>query len=264
VQRIDHREPLPRIGLSAYREHAAWGVWHEPADLLPATYSDAIELAGGVPLLLPAPTSDVVLRAQTALDGVDGLLLSGGPDLDPARYGAQRSEQTGAPRAERDAWEIALALAAMERDLPVLGVCRGLQTLNVALGGTLIQHLPDRVGHAGHCPTVGIHGRHPVTTLAGSRICQVHGPAADVATYHHQAVDEIATGLVASAWADDGVVEAVELQGAAWVVAVQWHPEVHNGGDLFDAFVNACRSSRLERSPLDRSPLDAVPATASQ
>jgi putative glutamine amidotransferase len=247
VQPMSSGDLAPRIGLSTYRERAAWGVWDVSADLLPASYSDAIDQAGGVPMLLPptnrsGPTTDLTARADAALAGLDGLLLSGGPDVDPARYGALRQEHTGPARPERDSWEIALAVSAINRGVPVLGVCRGMQTLNVALGGTLIQHLPDVLGHEGHCAVIGVHGHHDVRTAAGSRIEAIQGPRIEVATYHHQGVGELGSDLVATAWTDDGLVEAVELAGPAWVLGVQWHPEMHNGAALFGDFVRACAS----------------------
>jgi putative glutamine amidotransferase len=231
----------PRIGLTTYHEPAAWGVWSEPADLLPATYSAGIGAAGGLPLLLPPGDP---AAADAALDAVHGLLLAGGPDVDPAEYGATRDGATGAARPERDAWEFALARAAIARDLPVLAVCRGMQVLNVALGGDLCQHLPDVVGSDAHCPTTGVHGRHQVGLAAGSTLHSVLGAAAQVATYHHQGVGRLGSGLVATGWADDGVVEAIELSGRAWIVGVQWHPEAFAGEPLFAAFVAACLAYR--------------------
>jgi gamma-glutamyl-gamma-aminobutyrate hydrolase PuuD len=235
----------PRIGLSCYREPASWGVWSEPADLLPVSYSAAVESAGGVPMLLP-PLDPA--RAEDALDGVHGLLIAGGADVDPARYGAARDEHTGVARPDRDAWEIALAQAAIARDLPVLAICRGLQVLNVALGGDLIQHLPDAVGHEGHCPTVGVHGRHPVRFAPGSRIEQLLGPSTETATYHHQAIARLGEQLTATGWADDQTVEAVDYAGASWVVGVQWHPEVFDGDRLFAGFVRACTETASHHS----------------
>ncbi|MGH8862396.1 MAG: gamma-glutamyl-gamma-aminobutyrate hydrolase family protein [Jatrophihabitantaceae bacterium] len=232
---------VPRIGLSTYREHASWGVWSEPADLLPATYAAGVRGAGGLALLLPPGDP---ATAEVALDAVDGLLLAGGADVDPAEYRAVRGASTGPARPDRDGWELALARAAVARDLPVLGVCRGMQILNIALGGDLRQHLPDDVGTDLHCPTVGAHGRHRVALAAGSAIGAVFGADMDVATYHHQGVDRLGTGLVATGWADDGIVESVELTGRSWVVGVQWHPEALAGEPLFDAFVAACRAHR--------------------
>ena len=229
--------PPPRVGVTTYREPARWGVWHEPADLLPSTYTTAIERAGGVAVLLP-PTAP--RHAAAVLDGVAGLVLAGGADLDPARYDAPRDQQTGAARPDRDGWELALAAEALARDLPLLAICRGMQVLNVALGGDLIQHLPDEVGTRAHCPVVGEHGRHAVELADGSRLAEVLGPRPTVATYHHQAVRALGRGLRACGWAADGVVEAVEHPEQRWVFGVQWHPEAYEGHELFAAFVAAC------------------------
>jgi putative glutamine amidotransferase len=232
----------PRIGLTTYREPAVFGVWSEPADLLPATYSNAIHAAGGVPMMLPPAIvdADLELAAQAVLDGVHGLILTGGADVDPARYDAPRDDHTGPARSDRDAWEIALVVVALQRDMPVLGVCRGMQVLAVALGGTLVQHLPDVVGNDSHSPTVGVHGRHDVRLADGSRIAKWLGPRTDVATYHHQSVDRLPSDVEANGWTEDGTVEAFEVCDATWAIGVQWHPEVHDGLALFSAFVAAC------------------------
>jgi gamma-glutamyl-gamma-aminobutyrate hydrolase PuuD len=232
---------LPRIGLTTYRESAAWGVWQEPADLLPANYAEGVRAAGGVALLVPP--SDPA-SADDVLDGLDGLLLAGGADVDPARYGAERDIATGAPRPDRDEWELELVHAALRRELPLLAVCRGMQVLNVALGGTLRQHLPDDVGTELHCPVVGEHGRHEVHMAAGSAVAAMFGDRAQVATYHHQSVDRLGTDLEPTGWAADDVIEAIELSGRTWVVGVQWHPEVFAGAPLFAAFVDASRAYR--------------------
>jgi gamma-glutamyl-gamma-aminobutyrate hydrolase PuuD len=229
----------PRIGATTYREPARWGVWDEPADLLPATYARAVDAAGGLAVLLPPAAPE---HAESALDAVHGLLLTGGADVDPARYGAPREEHTGGPRADRDEWELALVHAAIERDLPVLAVCRGMQVLNVALGGDLVQHLPDQVGSDAHCPVVGAYARHGVDIAAGSALAAIIGTRTDTATHHHQGVRNLGTGLTATAWAADGVVEAVELADRSWVHGVQWHPEAFDGHALFAAFVAACRT----------------------
>lgn len=235
---LDHP---PRIGATMYRESARWGVWDEAADLLPTSYAAAIEHAGGIALLLPPAAAE---RAAVALEAVDGLLLAGGADVAPERYGSERDPHTGAARVDRDEWELALVRAALARDLPVLAVCRGMQVLNVALGGDLIQHLPDEVGNDLHCPVVGQHGRHTITTASGSTLAAIIGQGAEIATYHHQAVGGLGDGLKATAWAGDGVVEAIELADKTWVLGVQWHPEAHAGEDLFTAFVRACRAHR--------------------
>jgi putative glutamine amidotransferase len=241
----------PRIGLTTYRESAVWGVWNESADLLPSTYADSVALAGGLPLLLPpmAGVADEAAAARSAVAGLHGLVISGGADVDPARYGTARDAHTGPERADRDSWEIALVRAAMVVDLPLLGVCRGLQVMAVALGATLIQHLPDAVGNDTHCPTIGEHGRHDVTLADGSRLAGILGRFADVATYHHQAVDQLPADerIVATGWAEDGTIEAVEVRGQSWMVGVQWHPEVHDGHLLFADFVTASRAWRDQR-----------------
>ena len=236
-------EALPRVGLTTYRDQVAWGVWNEPGDVLPASYADSVAAAGAVPLLLPPASADANAAARVVLDGLHGLVITGGADVDPARYGAERDEHTGPPHPDRDGWELALARLALERGMPLLAICRGMQVLNVALGGTLSQHLPDLVGSDLHCPTVGVHGRHEVDLMSGTLIHAVFGDRAEVATYHHQGVDRLGHGLVATGWASDGVVEAVERPGTAWVVGVQWHPEVAAGAPLFEAFVNACRGA---------------------
>jgi putative glutamine amidotransferase len=234
-----------RIGLTTYRETAAWGVWHESADLLPATYADAISAAGGAPMLLPPSAAEpgIDVQANVVLDGVHGVVLTGGPDVDPARYGAEAHPQTGPARVGRDSWELALTRAALVRRLPVLAICRGMELLNVALGGTLVQHLPDVVGSTMHCAVVGQHAPHDVRLEPASRLGSVLGPAVSAASYHHQGVDVLGDGLVATGWASDGVVEAVELDGDGWVVGVQWHPEVADGAQLFLEFVAQCSRS---------------------
>lgn len=228
----------PRIGLSAYREPARWGVWDETADLLPASYARSVSAAGGLPMILP-PAAD----AGGVLAGVHGVILAGGADVEPARYGAEPDPATGPPRRDRDEWELELARAALDRDLPILAICRGMQLLNVALGGDLIQHLPDTVGHDEHSPTPGVHGRHPVRLASGSRLSGLLGDNCLVATYHHQAVGRIGTGLRPVGWADDDTVEALELAGHRWVTAVQWHPEVGDCEPLFADFIQACRAT---------------------
>lgn len=229
----------PRIGVTTYREPASWTVWREvPADLLPTTYADSVIAAGGVPLLLPPAPAEL---AAAVLDGLDALVLAGGADVDPALYGAVAHPATGLPRRDRDGWESALAREALARDLPILAICRGMQVLNVAMGGTLIQHLPDAVGSEDHGPTLGAMARHEVRLT--SRLADLYGPRVEVATHHHQAVDRLADGWVATAWHDDGTIEAAELPGQTWAVAVQWHPEEHDGGPLFEAFVEAARAN---------------------
>jgi gamma-glutamyl-gamma-aminobutyrate hydrolase PuuD len=210
----------PIIGVTAYGEHARYGVWDHEAVLLPRTYPDVVIAAGGVPVLLPP-----VPESAGAVDRLDAVVLAGGPDVGPDRYGAAPHPRTGQPRPERDAAELAALHRALERGIPVLGVCRGAQILNVGLGGTLVQHVPDAVGHSGHNPSPGVFGTVQVTLEAGSRVAAALGPEATVRCHHHQALDRLADGLVVTGRAGDGLVEAVELAGSPFVVGVQWHPE---------------------------------------
>ncbi len=226
----------PVIGITTYRETARWGVWNCPAVLVPADYVRQVSGAGAVPVLLP-PIADGV----DVLDRLDGLVLAGGADVDPARYGAERSPRTGPAATDRDDAELVLLAGALERDLPVLAVCRGLQLLTVLRGGSLVQHLPDVVGNDAHVPAPGSYGDNAVRIAPGSRLAGLVGTEAVWACHHHQAVDRLGDGLTAVAWADDGTVEAAELDGARFVVGVQGHPEVGDDARLFAGLVEAAR-----------------------
>lgn len=228
---------MARIGVTTYRERARWGVWNTAADVQFVLYADAVVRAGGLPLLLP-PVGPAL--AEEAVDALDGLILTGGADVAPERYGAQRSPHTGATQSHRDEWEFALAEAALQCELPLLGICRGMQVLNVVLGGTLVQHLPDVVGHSDHGAIQGEFARHGVRFAPQSRLGQLLGSRIEVATHHHQAVCDPGRGLQPTGWADDGTIEALELAGSSWVLGVQWHPEAYDGAVLFAAFVAAC------------------------
>ncbi len=239
----------PLIGISAYCERARWGVWEREAVVLPRRYADAVAAAGGIPVLLPP-----VPGIEDALARLDGLMLSGGGDIDPARYGAEPLPQLTSVRAERDAAEFALLDAAMSLQLPVLGICRGMQVINVARGGSLHQHLPDVVGHDGHAPVPGAFGEHQVRVAPGSRLSEILGRDADpgvtTPTHHHQAVDRLGKGHIATAWAADRTIEAFEAaDGDAFVVAVQWHPEAGDDPALFRALVAAARDRAAGHSP---------------
>jgi putative glutamine amidotransferase len=228
----------PVIGISAYREQARWGVWDTGAVLLPQHYCAQVAAAGGVPVLLP-PLPGV----ERAVGRLDGLVLSGGADVDPGQYGAGAHQRTYGVRPDRDAAEAALLAAALDQGLPLLGICRGLQVINVARGGTLHQHLPDLVGHTDHGPTPGAYGAHPVRVRPGSKLAEVLGrtEVGGVPTHHHQAIDRLGDGLTAVAWTPDGVIEAVELDapGSPFALAVQWHPEAGTDPSLFRALVTA-------------------------
>ena len=241
----------PVIGLSTYAEPARWAAWRAPAALLPLNYADQVAAAGGTPVLLPP-----VPGIAAAVGRLDALVLTGGGDIDPASYGAAAHPRTGAVSAERDRAELDLLAAALAAGLPVLGICRGLQLLNIARGGTLHQHLAD-LGPAagrGHTPQPGTFGSHQVRVAAGSRlagILQADIPLA-VPTAHHQAIDRLGAGLTATAWAADGIIEAAELTGGEhhpFVLAVQWHPEASDDLRLFQALVAAARSAAPSATP---------------
>jgi putative glutamine amidotransferase len=212
-------------------------VWETTADVLHAQYADAVVAAGGVPMLLPpaAGTEDV---ARTVVARIDALVVSGGADVDPGRYGAEPHRRTAAWREDRDAWETALLQAAEEIALPTLGVCRGMQLMAVAAGGSLHQHTPELVGHEEHNPGGDAFGRTSVRTAEGSRLRAVIGEHAEVGCHHHQSV-EVHPGFDPVAWALDGSLEAMEQPGDRFCLAVQWHPEVGTDHTLFAALVAA-------------------------
>lgn len=230
----------PLIGLSTYREQARWGVWETSADLLPTDYARAVEEAGGVAVLLP-PVEPYDEAAASVVARLDGLVISGGADVDPATYAADRHPATGAARPDRDAWELALLEAADRRALPTLGICRGMQVMAVHAGGTLEQHVPDLVEHERHSPGGDEYGEVVVRIAPGSRLGEILAGAQSVRCHHHQAV-RTHPGLEAVAWADDGLLEAVEDPGSRFRLAVQWHPETSAERGLFRALVEASRS----------------------
>lgn len=227
----------PLIGLSSYRETASWGAWTQPADLLPAVYADAIARAGGVPVLLPPSQGDPE-AAAAAVSRLHGLVISGGADVEPARYDAQPHPRTVSWRPDRDAWELALLAAAEETGMPTLGVCRGMQVMAVAAGGTLDQHVPDLVGHEEHNPGADAFGDTLVTTVDDSRLHHILGPGLTVHCHHHQSV-RTHPGYAAVAHASDGTLEAMEAPGDRFHLGVQWHPEMGRDQRLFDALVEA-------------------------
>ncbi|MGK5529574.1 gamma-glutamyl-gamma-aminobutyrate hydrolase family protein [Streptomyces sp. URMC 129] len=233
---MPEREP-PLIGISTYLEASArWGVWDLPAALLPAGYHRLVQQAGGVAVLLPPDAAPAA--ATAALARLDGLVIAGGPDVDPARYGAPRDPRTGPPAPERDAWELALIEAALARRTPLLGVCRGMQLLNVALGGTLHQHVD------GHSGPPGVFADHEITPVPGTLLARALPAPVRVPAYHHQAVATLGTGLIASAHAADGTVEAVELPAShGFALAVQWHPEAGTDTAVTRALLTAAATA---------------------
>lgn len=240
----NHPSAPPLIGLSTYRENAAWGVWRQPADLLPANYADAVAAAGGVPILLPPAPGDDVAAASVVVSRLDGLIISGGADVEPTRYRADADPHTTACRPERDAWELALLDAADAIDLPVLGICRGMQLMAIRAGGSLVQHVPDVVGHTGHSPAPDRFGLSEIRIEVHSRLRRLIGPTARAACHHHQAVREH-PGYRAVAFAADGITEAMEADRERFEIAVQWHPETASDNGLFAGLVRAARAGRL-------------------
>ncbi|HEU5160239.1 MAG TPA: gamma-glutamyl-gamma-aminobutyrate hydrolase family protein [Streptosporangiaceae bacterium] len=244
-----HGGPPPLIGVTTYLEAARWGAWVREAALVPAPYVSAVERAGGVPVLLPPASTR---SAKAAVHALDGIVLAGGGDVEPGLYGAKRHAETGPPQPARDRYEFTLIRTAIEADVPFLGIGRGMQVLNVARDGDLVQHLPDAVGHDGHASVAGKMTAHEVRiTLAGT-LGKILGERADVPAHHHQAVRRLGRGLVAVAWTDDQVVEAVELQGHRFGLGVQWHPEEDDDPRLLEAFVAAAAGRRAgaARAPL--------------
>jgi putative glutamine amidotransferase len=233
----------PVIGITAYAQEASWGVWRLPAALIPLSYVEAVERAGGRPVLIP-PSEEGV--AET-LDALDGIVFSGGADVDPGVYGAERHPETDVPQTHRDAGELALLRSALERDLPVLAVCRGFQLLNVVRGGDLVQHLPEAVGHDEHKEVPGTFSVHPVEVKEGTVLASLIGARSEVSSHHHQALGRVGEGLAETAWAKDGTLEAVEDPSRRFAVGVQWHPEAGEDQALFEGLVREARAYRSAR-----------------
>jgi len=233
----------PIIGITTYLTSARFGVWEEDSALIPAAYVRAIEAAGGRALLVP-PSLDGI---DETLDRLDGLLFSGGSDLDPDLYGQEVHPETNGVVPERDRAELALLSAALERDMPVLAVCRGSQILNVALGGDLVQHLPDVVGDDKHKHTPGAFSDHDVDLVPGTRVQQILGDHTPVKSHHHQGYGQLGEGLREAARADDGTVEALEDPTRRFAVGVLWHPEAGEDFALFKELVSEARRYAEER-----------------
>jgi putative glutamine amidotransferase len=246
----------PTIGITTYHKNADWRGWSEEGALLPWTYVSSVRKAGGRPVLLP-PGGDTA-EAEATVAVLDGVIIAGGGDIDPARYGAAKHPATAGIAPDRDAWELAIAGAAVRTDVPLLGICRGMQVLNVACGGTLHQHVPDLVGHEAHSGPPNGYGLHQVRVTSGTTVPSIlpGGEYFEVPTHHHQAVDEIGAGLIAVGWADDGIIEAVEAATAGnFLLGVQWHPEQGEDMRLFTALVAAAEIFSSERTVASLPPM---------
>jgi putative glutamine amidotransferase len=241
----------PVIGICAAVERARWGVWDSRAVLLPRDYTDAVQRAGGLALLLP-PDPALVQEPDEVLDVLDGLILAGGADIDPSAYGAEPHPETRGSVPERDRFEVALARRALERDLPLLGICRGMQLMNVARGGTLIQHLPESHGHEDHRRSPGSFddADHDVRLAAGSLVERAAGERDHrTKSHHHQGVDQLGEGLLVTGWSElDDLPEAIEDPTRGWALGVQWHPEVDGTSRIVAAFVAEATVRRAARA----------------
>ena len=235
----------PLIGITSYEpEDVRTGAWVFSAALTPSAYVEAVVWAGGRPLIVP-PVEEGV---EETLEALDGVVFSGGEDLDPAHYGAERHPETQGVHEARDRAELALLKGALDRDMPVLAVCRGSQVLNVALGGDLVQHLPEVVGHDEHKHTPGEFADHDVRVAPDSRLGRLVGEHAPVKSHHHQGFGRLGAGLREVAWADDGIIEGLEDPARRFALGVLWHPEVGEDFALFEALVEEARSYREERA----------------
>ncbi len=247
---------IPLIGVSTYVADASWATWERRSAVLPESYFELVAAAGGRPLLLPPPSSapgGPGAGADEVIDVLDGLVLTGGGDVDPLAYDEEAVPEVAGVDPNRDASERALLAAALRVDMPVLAICRGCQVLNVELGGTLHQHLPDVVGHLDHRSAPFVFSDLEVATVPGSAAAAVFGEAPIVRCSHHQAIRALGQGLVSTASTTDGVIEAVELPSARFVLGVQWHPEEQRDQRPFDALVRAAGEYRRERRSVRQS-----------
>lgn len=253
----------PIIGITGELEAARWGNWVREAVVSPVTYVRAVERVGGAPVVLP-PVPSASLPAL--VKAVDGLLFTGGRDLDPALYDEERADETDVPDHRRDRFELALMRAAIDADLPFLAVCRGLHVLNIARGGTLIQHLPGKLGHDAHKPDPVKLVPHQITLSAESRIGRLLGGSVTPLAGHHQGLNRVGSGLLEVGWAaKDQLVEAVELTGHRFGLGVQWHPQEGDDHRLIGALVEAAGSAKLQtpvRGNSERGSVSAVKPVA--
>jgi gamma-glutamyl-gamma-aminobutyrate hydrolase PuuD len=233
----------PIVGITTYVTSASFGVWELESALVPADYVRAVERAGGRPLLVP-PARDGVDETVSALDG---LIFSGGSDIDPELYGQAAHPETNGVHRDRDDAELGLLRAALARDLPVLAICRGSQVLNVALGGDLVQHVPDLVGDEKHKHTPGVFADHRVDIEPGSRLQSLLGDGVPVKSHHHQGLGRVGDGLRVTAYAEDGTPEGIEEPTRRFALGVLWHPEAGEDARLFEALVAEAARSRSER-----------------
>jgi putative glutamine amidotransferase len=234
----------PVIGITAYAQQARFGAWDVPSALVPLSYVQAVEEAGGRALVVP-PSEDGIEETMAVLDG---LILSGGADLDPELYGEEAHEATFGVDPARDQAELLLLKAALDRDMPVLAICRGSQVLNVALGGDLEQHIPDQLGHEGHKETPGAFSEHAVELDPDTHLAEVLGDRIEIKSHHHQGFRRLGKGLREAAHADDGTLEAVEDPSRRFALGVLWHPEAGEDRRLFEALVEEARAYRAERA----------------
>ena len=234
----------PLIGITSYTEEVSWGVWTEEAAVVPLAYVRSVEAAGGRALVVP-PSDDGL---DETLDALDGVIFSGGADLDPALYDAEPHPETDTPRQERDRAELRMLRTALDRDMPVLAICRGSQLLNVARGGDLVQHLPEALGHERHKHDPGTFSDHSVDVAVDSKLGDLVGGHAPVKSHHHQGIGRIGEGLREVAWAEDGVVEGLEDPAKRFALGVLWHAEEGEDGALFRGLVDEARRYRAARS----------------
>jgi putative glutamine amidotransferase len=233
----------PVVGITAYVIDAHFGSWEAESALVPSDYVRAVERAGGRPLLVPPSTEGV----EETLDAVDGLLFSGGPDLDPELYDQAAHAETRDVERERDDAELALLHGALARDMPVLAICRGSQLLNVARGGDLVQHLPETLGHDGHKEVSGTFSEHAVAIEAGTLLHDLVAEHSPVKSHHHQGFGRVGDGLRVAAHAEDGSPEALEAPAQRFALGVLWHPEAGEDARLFEALVEQAARYRAER-----------------